>query len=321
MRKTRLRRLWFNPVFQRNYKLSRVKNLIEPKPAFIVGLILSVAINIFIVILSARTLHAWSDLFSFSYLFSVGGPIIAIYFVIYFRMFVTCLISTPTEIKKDIGSDNLSPVMSTPMSDAELYYAVSLPNYVKGLETIASYMSLAAGLLIPCIVVGIFTLFISEISFPVFAEVALIIVASGALLVGCLVSMMFLMSLASGTFAITLPTFAAILATLVFYVMAAGIVNIIPNFLSVVLGGIANYGVIVPFWLTTPFNTGDFLDDNSSSKMRLATITYLFGSLVAKILLTWIFCIVTSAMGKSALSKMRRAGYYEPEYCNAAGLE
>jgi hypothetical protein len=317
-----LRRLWDNPVFQRNYQRSRVKKLAEPKPAFMVGLLASIVINTLIQIVGRRFLFDSQQLLMFSFAIVLGFPLACMYVIAYVRMFIVCLVSTPIEMKKDFGPDNFNPVLCSPMKDAELFFAECLPNYVKGLEVLVTYAAITLGLLIPCILYGIPAYISPGFNPGLFMEILVIVLADMALGLACLILMMLLLSLASGTYTIWLPSFSAIIATLFHYWVASSMSNVAPNLIFANYGGVFGFGLFSSMLFTGSYGSYNNYGPRYGGPSDWAEILgYILLALFSKVVITWFFCWLTSQWGRSAFSKLRRAGYYEPEYSTAAGLE
>jgi hypothetical protein len=93
------RRLWFNPVFQRNYRNSRVRKLIEPKTAFRVGLIWSAFLSVVMVI---GEMIDRGGFFISSIPVVIIAPFGVIYCYTFIRMFFFCLITTPRECQAKV---------------------------------------------------------------------------------------------------------------------------------------------------------------------------------------------------------------------------
>ncbi|MCX6647739.1 MAG: hypothetical protein NTY09_15465 [bacterium] len=317
-----LRRLWNNPVFQRNYQRSRVKKLAEPKPAFLVGLISSIVINTILLNLGRHYQFKSQEILMFSFAVTVGFPLACMYVLIYVRMFIVCLISTPIEMKKEIGPDIYNPVLCSPMRDSEIFFAECLPNYVRGLEVLVSYSAITLGLAIPCLIFGIPAFFSPDFNLAQFIAIVAIILADMALGIACLVLMMLLLSLASCTYTILLPSFSAIITTLIHFGIVSSMSNLAPNLIFGMYGGVFGLGLFSSMLFTSHYgsyvNFGPLYRDTYDVTEILL---YILLALFCKVIITWFFCYLTSQWGLSAFSKMRRAGYYEPEYSTAAGLE
>ena len=316
-----LRRLWFNPVFQRNYQRSRVKQIIKPKHALYTGLGLSILLSI-VTLSIGRAVRAESgSIVEIIFFTAFVGPISLMYIIFYIRMFIVCVISTPIEMKKDIGDNTAYPILTTPLRDSDLFYAECLPNFVRGLEILESYISLSIGLLIPCAVIAFFSLIFTDLEITDLTMKAGIMFVVAFQTTVNVVLMMLLLSLASGLYTIWLPTFSAVAATLVHYWTVSSIANIIPTLFGGTFGGLwglgslfnmpPTYGTMQP----TPYGLNPYVSFFGTF------FFYLLITMIGKIVITWIFLIWTTYLGKSEFSKLRRQGYYEPEFSNAAGLE
>lgn len=294
-----LKRLWFNPVFQRNYRNSQVKKLIYPKLAFRAGLIWSAIISVIMLIVTA---YDHDELASDSACFIIAFLFAIMYGITFFRMFIFCLVTTPRELQQDIGKDNLSSILTTPLSDGSLFFAETLPNFVRGLEVIQSLLYLFIGLVIPLFLslwlVGMKWLPTFKIEYILSVLGTTIITLIYMIL--ALVLMMLVISLVSGAYAITHNIFGAIMATL------------LQTFLIAIISGVA----MVTFheYLTWSVFRSYGLN------FREEFIIYVSTSIIGILIVYW-SCLITSYFGISAFAKVRRQGYYKPEMSNAAGLE
>jgi hypothetical protein len=302
------RRLWFNPVFQRNYRNSRVKRLIEPKMAFRVGLIWSAILSIMMVI---GEMIDKSNIFSGSIPIVIMAPFCVIYSYTFLRMFFFCLITTPRELQQDIGKDNLGIILTTPVSDGSLFFAEILPNFVRGLEVAQSALYLFIGTAIPAILglilIDFFGSYIIDddwVQMFIYAMMGVVFMFIAFFL------MMLITSVTTGTFAITHTIAGAIISSLFYSYITV----------NLAAGGIylAIYVVDV---LTEHYD--DWLYYSGSPHIWQdirEIILVLLPILTGTFVILWA-CLFTSHIGISALAKVRRSGFYKPESSNAAGLE
>jgi hypothetical protein len=244
------------------------------------------------------------------------------YLIVYVRMFIVCLISTPIEMKKEIGPDVYNPVLSSPMRDSDIFFAECLPNFVKGLEVLVSYSAITLGLVLPCLIFGIPAYFSPDFNMAQFIAIVAIIVADMVLGIACLVLMMLLLSLASCAYTILLPSFSAIIATLIHYGIVSSMSNLAPNLIFSTYGGVFGLGIFASILFAGQYGSyNNFQPLYGGGYPLPELLLFVLLALICKVIITWFFCYLTSMWGLSAFSKLRRAGFYEPEYSNAAGLE
>ena len=303
-----LRRLWFNPVFQRNYRNSRVRKLIEPKLAFRIGFVWSLVISVILTIVSIHE----NDLIMLGFLIIfIALPFVVIYSWTWIRMFFFCLITTPRELQQDIGKDNLNSILTTPISSGGLFFAETLPNFVRGLEVLHSILMLAAGLAIP-LFVSLIVIIISPLPVDVkdLSEYVVGTILVVFVLLVAYVLMTLLISIIVGAYAVTMTIFGAITATLVqsFFVLIITIAGM----------SFASMALEVLFCKIMGIDHLYYL--NSTLEIIWAFSLAIFLTIVGTAIIYWA-CLFTSHVGISALAKARRQGYYKPEFSNAAGLE
>ncbi|MCX6647742.1 MAG: hypothetical protein NTY09_15480 [bacterium] len=140
------RLLWFNPLFQRNYKKSRLRPLLSPRVAFWVGLLYGVIL---------LSVIGTGPLFLL-YIGRAATIPLSIYIMIEIaRCFIACLVNTPQTIKADLDSEHLSPILATPMSDRDIYFSMVLPNFVRSMEVIQSLVIFGVWIVLPALIFGI----------------------------------------------------------------------------------------------------------------------------------------------------------------------
>jgi len=292
--------LWADPVFRRNYARTRVKNVVKPLPAFIFGFVISLIIVIATVQLSSGIFK--EEALMIALIAGVFVPVGLLTAITYLRMFITCLTTTSIELRRDKDDGSLNLVFTTPKTDAAIYYAECLPSFMKGLEVINALLALLAGNLIPFVIMGLLWVikFSGEYQVgegEIFMVIFWVIFVAFVILSG-LILMMLLFSLASGLYALTMPAFGSIFATLAHY----GVVNwmswMITGFLISLLQNYLYAGYSPGFELVIP----------------VAMVLF-------KTFLVIVGCIITGRLGINTFAKVRRQGYYEPEHTTAAGLE
>ncbi|MCX6647740.1 MAG: hypothetical protein NTY09_15470 [bacterium] len=302
------RRLWFNPVFQRNYRNSRVRKLIEPKTAFRVGLIWSLLFSVTMTIISIVDHYAS---FVDTFLGFIIAPFAVIYVWTFIRMFFFCLITTPRELQQDISRDNQGIILTTPISDASLFFAEILPNLVRGLEVAQSVLYLFIGTAIPAIVALILVKsFCSNHINYGWDQTLIYAILTVIIMFIALFLMMLLTSVETGTFAISHSIISAIVSSIFYsYIvlnLAAGGIGLA----ILLVDELTNYYSDWLYYSGSPHFWQDIRE------IILVLLPILSGTFV----ILWA-CLFTSHIGISALAKVRRSGFYKPESSNAAGLE
>ncbi len=300
-----LRNLWSNPVFLRNYGRSRVKRLVSPIPALLTGAFLSAPISVGIVVALGTD---WRNVLTACGGWLLALPIILLYVVILIRSFIVCLVTTPRELQSDIGLEQLNPMLSTPITDADLYFGETMPNVIKGLEMSESFVALSFGLFLPAFAIcgvpcavqtlGIpYGVLVSVLAFIAFPVVMVYMIAN-------LVLMMLLLSFAAGIYSVSMAMFGAIVATLVHYFVVRTVASMISSVVRLVFtlpvlaaGSSFMYG-------------GDFLWGGAG----------FVASEVLRIVLVGLGCYLTALYGVSAFAHARRQGYYMPYLPPRAGM-
>ena len=297
------RRLWFNPVFQRNYRNSRVRKLIEPSTAFLVGLILSVILSGIMIVAAISVNEAFVAAVTVAL---IGATFAVLFIFTWVRMFISCLINTPRELQKDVGKGDLNTILTAPISDADLYFAEILPNFVRGMEVLKSLYNLLLGLAIP-VIPSLFITFILGTRFDpeVCFNAAMVVLASLIVMFAALIMMMLLTSITVGTFAIN-QSIAGAIAGSIFYSY------FILNFAGL---GMALTAMLIETTISSVYGPYYVYGMSPVYGSLLAIILTVVGSLM----IIWA-CTFTAHIGINTLGKVRREGFYRPEMSNAAGL-
>lgn len=138
--------LWTNPVFLRSYSRGWLKATIGAGALFWLALMFAGLIHLgfsFTVgvegAMPALTIGLWLPL---SLAFLVAG----------IRVFILGLIRTAIEFRKDIDSNVLHDMLTTPLSDAEIFFGECMPNVIRSLYVVGQLLAFCAGLVIPAFV-------------------------------------------------------------------------------------------------------------------------------------------------------------------------
>lgn len=285
-----LRELWYNPVFQRYYKRSRLRLYVAPLPAFIIGLCYSLIVNgLFIFIKSD---DAQFELNATYLLGALSTPIFFVVGITALTMFFYCLVMTPIDLRRDVISGEEDPVMTTPLTDWQIYLGSCLPNFVKGLLIGESVLAMLLGILIPCIP----STFVLIRGFEPDPILVIFVIAgvAGAFLIAVIsyILMTLLLVLAAGMYSSFLQAVGTIIATFLHYM-----------FLTRITGVVNILGIFLPA-------TWEFFTPNDI--MGPALLWFLLLELAKKILIAFA-CFITGMIGVSIFASSRRPGtYYEP---------
>jgi len=303
-----LRNLWSNPVFVRNYGRSRVKRPVSPIPAFLVGAFLSAPISVGI---AAALGTEWESVLTVCGVWLLAVPIILLYVVILIWMFIACLVTTPRELQSDIGLEQLNPMLSTPITDADLYFGETMPNVVRGLEISESFVALSFGLFLPAFAICGVPCAVQALGIPQGVLVSMLVFIAFPLvmvyMIVNLVLMMLLLSFAAGIYSVSMAMFGAIVATLVHYFVVKTVASMISSAVRLVF-------TLPALAIGSPYSPymygGEFV---------FPVVGVLAGE-VLKIVLVGLGCYLTALYGVSAFAHARRQGYYMPYVPHRGGV-
>jgi hypothetical protein len=287
-----LRLLWFNPLFQRNYRKSRLKPLLPPRAAFWIGILYGV---ILLSVLDTGPIVL-------VYIGRAATIPLSIYIMIEIaRCFIECLVNTPQTIKADLDSDHLSPILATPMSDRDIYNSMIFPNFVRSMEVIQSQVIFVVWIILPSLIFGISMSFLGPYYSlgPPVIFITLYILS----LVIYIVAILLLISYAAGFYSTANQVFGAI-ASALFFTFGFTLLPIFGwwGFCWMMIGnqsgngcGTAMMMYILPFYVPG---------------LNLLGLVFIFaGAGLARML------------GVRAFSQLRRSGIYSSEGLTASGLE
>ena len=281
-----LRKLWFNALFQRNYKRGKLEPLLSPRMAFLIGLAYG--------ILSIGQISQYLWFLGLFAQFFILPVIILIIFELG-RSFLTCLVSTPRMVKAEIDSDHLNPILAAPIPDRDIFYALTLPNFVRAMSVIEELLIFGLGAVLPYALVMVVSIQPIYSSYYLYGLLYIL-----SLIVG-VIFLFRIMSDIAGYYSLTNQVFGAIVGTLIY----TFIFSMMPTFAWEVymMLMIGNYsgGCGVPYLgFFMPFMPGPNL-----------------------IPLAWMFIGMELArsLGVRGFSKLRRSGFYRPEGATAPGLE
>lgn len=313
-----LRRLWSNPVFQRNYQRSTLKKYMEPRLAFFIGFLISLAVNSYIYFEVTDFRRESNFAITSSLFIVIFIPLVFFYMVMFVRMFFFCMIKTPVEIRKYMESDRIYPIMSVPIKDSELFYAICLPNFVRGLGVVLTLLAFTAGLILPAFINELPTGngLTSQMAFIFIPGLAISAVL--ALPVSMILTML-LLSLSAGFYSLSMKPFPTIISSLSNFLIASCIAIMVAVFIGNLVG---LYDILFsPGNGITPSPQLGYYGGHHGHNPWVVLFLLPMIPVVVYAGIMYFFCYITSMMGRSAFSKVRRSGYYEPEFTSAAGLE
>jgi hypothetical protein len=286
-----LRLLWFNPLFQRNYRKSRLKPLLPPRAAFWIGILYGVIL---------LSVIGTGPLFLVYLGRAAMGPLSIFIIIEIARCFIACLVNTPQTIKADLDSEHLSPILATPMSDRDIYNSMIFPNFVRSMEVIQSLVIFGVWIVLPALIFGIL---MSVFGPNYFLGVPVIFGALWILSVFVyIIAILLLTSYAAGLYSATNQVSGAIAGAL-FY---TGGFTLLPIFIwwgycFSMFGNQTGAGCGTPMLLyIAPFYPGINL---------IGLVFIAAGAGLAR----W--------RGVKAFSQLRRSGFYNPEGMTASGQE
>jgi len=219
-----LRRLWVNPVFQRNYKRNRYRGKLRPLAALLVGLGFSTFMTALVTWIGR--FEPRDEVFPML-LVCLLIPLGVVFAATYIRLFISCLVSTSRDIQRDVSGAVLSPLQSAPLTDSEIYYGECLPNFVQALEAAEILLLLGAGMAVPLLAVYVLDMWPQPMVLQEWYGLLWGLLIAIWLVV-TLVLTMLLVSLASGLYSIWLPIVGGVVAALVHYEIVSGFLRTVP---------------------------------------------------------------------------------------------
>ncbi|MCX6646545.1 MAG: hypothetical protein NTY09_09330 [bacterium] len=282
-----LHNMYWNPVFQRRVIRKRLEPAIGSGHTFWTGVIISILTfgwGYTALANSSRTLNY--------IILSVLGVLIAIIAV---RLFWVSVILTVNRMKDLLTEERKDPVLTTPLTDREIFYGECVGNVMKGHLVFEATVCFAFGLVAPYILILIIlTLFLSI--FFIFIGFAAIIgmltlVIPIAWMVFMSVMILLLLAFSAGYYAIltdnTVAIMMAILHTALFTIIGSSLL-FLPFFL-------ADVTLLEPKQMLIGFGAG-----------VLFQVCWMLISVYG-----------TAWMGLRAFSLSRRPGFYEADKINA----
>jgi len=277
---------WGNPIFQRRYLLNRVTPAYDPLWAFSVGLCLSLAINLLLAFCAGAVALGLGVLVTVAIPGSIALAVMSV------RIFVSCLLATPLELKREVHSDALGPILTTPIPDSQIFFAEVASGIMRGLGALEEVLAILIGL------AGGYLLVMSLRLWPIVQDAGILGVWLAVFCIMGLIAaiqILVLTALSAGLYAIVVPVGVAVAATLVHVLICA---------------------------LTGPFLV--FFAIVAAEEMfggfMMDPVLVLLGFGFLQILVLATATTVTGRLGVRAFAMARRPGYYEPEGATAAGL-
>jgi len=278
-----LHHMYWNPVFQRRIIRNVLDFGITKKSGFIFG-------AVYVLILTMATFITPEVKMTLTLgLVSVGVLLIL------FRLIGSALVSTPKGMRNIMAEDMKDPVLTTPITNASIYYGVTLGTLMRGYMVIESMASMIIGIVfsyaamvfIRLVLKSVWTLEVWLIPFKWLVSLA--VISAGMFALGMLILLLF--SFAAGYYATFLDTLTSVIMAVVHFMFMFG------------------FGASL---LYIPFILRDFslmAQDEFVNGM-------LFGGLF---MIGWIAMTVigTAWMGVLSLARRRCPGFYEPDSISA----
>ncbi len=298
-----LNKLWYNPVFQRNYGRSRVSAYFTPFRVFLFSLIYSVlACNTVMFINgvgTGLTISVCAIL--------IFSPLVLFYLFALIRMFIACLVTTSAEIQRDIGGESINPMFTTPLGDSDFYFGECMPNLVRGVEFSAFLVTMPLGLIFPFVLIGVAPYIHTELGIYwtiglVSLSIPLVIIVTFYMAIN-LLAMMTLISLASGLYSVSFAVVGAVLANLAHYFVVRLISGIAVQIASMFMSGFM-------FLLLPGFTYGDEI-------LQITLyVLFMIGMGISlelmRLCIIGLGCYITARMGIVAFGRKRREGFWYP---------
>ncbi len=278
---------WGNPIFQRRYVLWRMEPSMGIRIAFFVGLGLSLSLNLLFRFLAPEDEYLW-----LGFLTTIILPGLIVFTLTGLRLFVTSLVGTPLELRRELYSGALGAILSTPLTDSKIFTAECISGLLRGLGAMEEVLSMLAGLVIPFVLVMFPEVweYVAEAGVETIYWILLFI-----MLVTILVQLNVLITFAAGLYSIKLPVAATVPATLIHVV------------------GFVFSNLFINGWVLMYLLQHQFIRDLNPLVIYLILCLVWIAALAVVIALT-------ARAGVVAFAKARRPGYYEPDGLNAAGL-
>jgi len=246
-----LQQQWSNPIFQRNYmrrQVGMVKNperfvMIAVGGSYILSVVLLASVYFFKL--------PWDDALSFAI---VGGVFVVpgvLYIYLLVKLFIACLMTTSATMRANLGSETPDAVMSTPVTDRDLFYGETLPSFVGGVDLALLFGAINYAIALPIALVFCAAFIVFEWQVPYMLWIIPVSLTGFALyttfLIGNVMLMMLLLSYAVGRWIFGYSVFGAIVLALLHYWWIQFLSGIIPlGFGSLAILGLPlKYGIII----------------------------------------------------------------------------
>ena len=282
-----LHRMYWNPVFQRRVMRGRLQPALKSAHTFWMGVIVSILTFGW----GYSALSGSSSALNYI-LLGILGILIAI---IAIRLFWVSVIITVNRMKELLTEDRMDAVLTTPLTDREIFYGECVGNVMKGHLVFEATVSFAFGLVAPYILIlFIFALFLSI--FMIFVGFTILLYGLNLLIpivwmVFMSVMLILLLAFSAGYYSILTDNVVAVMMSILH---------------SVVLTAVGSSLLFLPFYLT----------DLTTLEPNQMLIGFGAGALFQ---VCWMIISVygTAWMGLRAFSLRRRSGYYEVDKMTA----
>jgi len=278
--------LWGNPVFQRRYVMWRLYPYFGVKKSFLIGLAASLVINL------ALRIFDPENAMGLGLLITVVVPGIVALSVTGMRFFLSCLVGTPMELRRELYSGMLGAVLASPISDEKIFVSECVSGIMRGLGAFEEILAMIVGLALPFLVVhspGLWA-YVSELGI-----ITVWWIVFAIMVIAIIIILNVMTTFAAGLYSIALPVAAAIPTTLLH---VAGIFWL-------------HFGIITMIYMY--LSRFELITELPPLIHLLVNALFLIFTLSAG-------TILTSHGGTMAFANARRPGYYEPERARSSNF-
>ncbi|MFH1676637.1 MAG: hypothetical protein ABIC40_06385 [bacterium] len=205
-----LKEFWENPIFQYRYVFKQSKAGLTILLFFCSALIYSALVNLFLAFGIDDT-----DSVITAFYASFVVPFSIVFFI---KPAIYMLIIIPNGLKKEVLSEALDPVLTTPLSDREIFFAHCCSGFMRSLGKIENTLAIGAGLLTPWLIIFLAKALFSTGVIPVLFFLNLLSLA--IVIFAFQLIFLILLSLSAGFLSVFFPAFSATISAAIFTVSA-----------------------------------------------------------------------------------------------------
>jgi len=277
---------WSNPIFQRRYVLGKMAPTLGPKKAFFAGIVCSLFLNL-LLFYSDR-----ENAVAYGLVITIIVPGASVLLMTAIRLFSSCMIATPNELRGEFASDSLGALLTTPISDRRIFIAECLSGVMRGLGAIEEIIALIFGLAVPYLLV------MGPLLAPGAKELGIHLlwwIFFGIMVLLILVLFLLFGAYSSGYYAVLMPLTMSVPIAIAHVLLSVFFMNMILFF-----------GIYVLMM---------YIEIEKYDPLMWSLILAGFEVFIISILMTF-----TVILGTHAFARARRPGYYEPYGCTAAEM-